>query len=41
MPPDAGPRLVMLARMFGKLPDEVATRPWSVLNRWLAWAGEV
>jgi len=24
--------------MFAKLPDEIATRPWSVLNRWLDWA---
>jgi len=24
--------------MFGKLPDEVSTRPWSKLNAWLDWA---
>jgi hypothetical protein len=24
--------------MFGKLPDEIATRPWSTLNDWLDWS---
>jgi hypothetical protein len=28
--------LVRLALRFGKLPDEIATRRWSVLKQW--WA---
>jgi len=24
--------------MFGKLPDEISTRPWSTLNDWFDWS---
>jgi len=27
-----------LAQRYGKMPDEIATRPWSVLLKWLGWA---
>ncbi len=40
MPPDWRQRLITIGRMFGKLPDEVASRPWSTLNQWLDWAEE-
>jgi hypothetical protein len=33
-PPDWRRRLVALGNLFGKFPDEVAARPWSVLNDW-------
>lgn len=29
--------LVSIALRFGKLPDEVATRPWSMLMQWWDW----
>jgi hypothetical protein len=28
-----------LAARYGKMPDEIATRPWSTLMKWCAWAG--
>lgn len=32
--------LVRLGRMFGRCPDEIAKRPWSVLLDWIEAADE-
>jgi len=38
---EEGEILTRLAMRFGKFPDEVATRPWSLLRKWWDWSGGI